>query len=384
MIHEANQAMRTQQKAFSIIEVMIGLSILGVIGAAVVTLVGNKLHQHRLNALKIAKDRIVRQLEEGLSSCENLQDSYTYFKMNNPRNKEMDDCMNAAVGATPVFCKPQYMSIDRANPGPNEFSLYARSNSAIQNAGTDNVIKLSGYWSKDGEPNCNEQLMRCPFFVQTYFYFSCPLDRAAPNATLATLCTSPSRINLFFTIEQTNKQANPLEKGFNFKYPLPDGKITAASTPISLSVDTCRNTPQQSCPPDMFISGYDQSGAVVCACYSNRPERDQNREIKYQMINGRKTNIPEKCLNNDCIIPGQVIVGYNKNVQTGDWEPDCRVPNSTRQCSDRAVCKPREYLAQADVAKCQPTLETSGKKSSPKIRFVCPPAEFKCCPMDHF
>ena len=44
-----------KEKAYSIIEVMIGLSIMGIVGSSVVTLVGNKMNEHRLNSLQNLK-----------------------------------------------------------------------------------------------------------------------------------------------------------------------------------------------------------------------------------------------------------------------------------------------------------------------------------------
>ncbi len=379
-----------KEKAYSIIEVMIGLSIMGIVGSSVVTLVGNKMNEHRLNSLQIAKDRIVRQLEEGLTNCENIQDSYTYY-LNGPnglRNRFIQTCMNASgynpstPGGQYTVCPPQFIGPQTFQN--NRFDLWARPVPTV--GGPPPIsMQLSGYWNKDGEPNCQPDQTRCPFFVETYFYFSCPIDRSAPNGALVTQCNTPSRLNLLFTIKQTD-QITAMDRGFNFNYPLPNGVITnPSSRALSVSVDKCRNTPAQICPPEMFVSGYDQSGAVMCSCYSNNPKRNppNTGNIVYQKnSDGTDRNIPEECLPNKCN-NGEIIVGYKE--VNGFWEPECKTRNANRACRPGKSCMPGEYLAMANIRDCRMTVVPAQKKGGgPSFQPVCNDNQFQCCRADYF
>jgi prepilin-type N-terminal cleavage/methylation domain-containing protein len=361
--------MQIKPKAFSIIEVMIGLAIMSIVGSTVVTLVGNKMRENRLNSLQIAKDRIIRQVEEGLTNYENLQDAYTvsFGALINPNNREMGICMNAGAvvaGAVSVPCPANF--IGSANYLQNTFDLWARPVPTVP--GMQPVpIRLSGYWSKDGEPNCEPSLRDCPFYVTTYFYFTCPLDRSGSNAPPATQCITPSRLNLLFSIRGTGGD-NRLNKGFVFDYP--PANIDPKSRVISVSVDAVRNTPAQICPPKMYISGFDHSGAVVCACYSNRP------------VPGSNPNIPAGCQDNGCA-DDEVIVGYNGN--DGNWNPVCKKPKTLRACIPSKVCSGSDYMTKADLKKCLPFMSAPTKKNTgPGFTFNCGNENFECCSPVHF
>ena len=371
--------MQIKPKAFSIIEVMIGLAIMSIVGSTVVTLVGNKMRENRLNSLQIAKDRIIRQVEEGLTNYENLQDAYArdLDGVISANNRDMGKCMDAGVfdsGTISDTCPPNY--IGPGNYLQNSFHLWARPGPTA--AGMQPVtIRLSGYWSKDGVPNCVPEpgVRDCPFYVTTYFYFTCPLDRSAPTATPATQCITPSRLNLLFSIRGTGVD-NPFNKGFVFDYP--PANINPLSRVITVSVDAVRNTPAHSCPPKMYISGFDQSGAVVCACYSNNPTKVMG------VVQMRpNSNIPVGCEDNGCA-NDEVIVGYDGI--DGNWKPVCKKPHSQqRACIPSKVCSGSDSMTKADLKKCLPFMSAPTKKNTgPGFTFNCGNENFQCCPPDHF
>ena len=346
---------------FSLDEVMIALAITSVAAVSVTQLVSNQMQTQRMTYLKVGKAKIVSQLEEGINYSENIRASMTYLSGPNfINNWWINRCVTP--GTT---CPAQFVGAANMKP----FDLISRNTDG-------SVVKLSGYWSKDGFPSClPPTATTCPFQTRTYFYFSCPTDRATGIAPAQ--CVGPSQINLVFQIVPT-PPVPAIFAGMNFYYPgtnalLPNpGNIAYRMSVASFLYSN------QSCGAGQYVNGYDQAGHVICACSNHQPVVDGAGNPILDALN-RPT-----CQTQNCPYP-QLFIGYNMS-GSGLWSPICVTPGNAwcYQISSFAIvqgpvqCPAGFYLAQSSPGQCYAG-DSVSKTGISGMASGCGPDVGTCC-----
>lgn len=335
-------------RGFTLLEVMIALTIISIVAVSVMHLVASRYKEQRNNAVMIAKNHILKEVEEGITNLANLRQSMSYLGgPNNANNAVIGQCITPGV-----VCPAPYVGPDNRK----KFDLVTSN--------ATGVVNLSGFWSKQGSPNCFPPTPdTCPFVVNTYYYFSCPLDRASGAAPAA--CSSPSQLNLVVQMVP-NVGLPPTYAGLNLYFPLPDGTFPSASAVVThsahVSVQDLRNTPSAPCPPGQYVNGYDQSGAVICACYGNQPAAQAGGGVS--------------CNFNTCA-SWQVFTGYI-TAADGSWVPNCQSPQLVGcypVSLNGGFCAYGYFIVDPDLSRCHNYSNPSGGY----ISVICDGDTAYCC-----
>ena len=338
---------------FSLVEMMISISILTFVMAAVINLIDQTQDTFSDTRITEVRDEIAREIEATLRNISRIQ--YAAYNDTAIGNAKLAACLKAGDSSGARNCTS-------TNPRNQDSFFLSVKRGATRRplAGTE---ASPVYYNKKGEL-CPSSNTSCRFWrAVTYFYANC----YGPNGVSDTTCDQAGTIYFRYQVKPLNPPRK-MRTIISARPPDPDFKSNPTLFSISHRLRGIQNL--QTCPLNSKVTGYGTNGRILCDCLDGSSPSSYTADGFPICLAPRGVVCPD----------GEVLVGLKQGTRL----PDCKRPQI--QCDsistsggDQAVnCPTGSWLTSFSMADCVPAAQDAKSKADSRP-ITCGTSRGTCC-----